>query len=202
MYLYPEYADYFTRHIHFDISALALNWSIPSSVLSMQRVRVDRSRASVCHFLHVYSARRNLKTTVNCYEPAWNMLSLHDIVGGSVDTKSSGVKRISALRDFPGVRTRFHTLFSQDPMHDYAEGVLAWFVQATFKKFHVDAVHQDAAKARLANARRGVCASLRWPNPTDDEISGESYHFNGASRLLVSIFHLYISCLDLNASLI
>ena len=114
------------------------------------------------------------------YEPSWRHLSVTSLLGDTSDiTRVSGIKRISKLRELPTLRARFHTLFAQDPMHDFAEGVLGWFIQRAFAEFNTTQDRCDAVNARLEAVKKTLSASLRWPTLNVSELRGESWKING-----------------------
>ena len=127
-----------------------------------------------------------MKTTKTTFEPAWGEFHRHATVGDvdSAITKRTGVKRVSALRDLPGVRERFHTLFGQDPMHDFSEGVIVWYLQVLFRSMHGDRVRAAASNDLLETAKMSISSIFRWPKLKVEELMGETWHLNGTSLSL------------------
>ena len=77
------------------------------------------------------------------------------MIGDVTDVaQRSGVKRVSKLRDFPTLRSRFHTLFAQDTMHDFAGGVLGWFIQRAFLEYNTTPDRCERLNQELEVARR------------------------------------------------
>lgn len=145
----------------------------------------------------VYRTVRNLKTAATTYESAWRSLSLSTFNGDTGTTQNSGIKRISSLRDLPTLRPRFHTLFAQDTMHDFAEGVLRWFIQRVLAEFVTTPAREADLSARLEIVKRGLTSSLRWPTLTSSELRGDTFKLNGKhvvyARVDVLTFALFCS---------
>lgn len=126
------------------------------------------------------SSVRNIKTTELTFEPSWLDLSLSNVAGDMSDmTRRTGVKRISGLRDFPSARSRFHTLFGQDPMHDFAEGLLAWFVQRVLQEFITTTGRAVEFGETLETVKSSLSPSLRWPALSLSELQGATHKLNG-----------------------
>lgn len=129
----------------------------------------------------VFSILRNLKTARMTFEPAWVELSRAKVVGmSSLQHKRTGITRISSLRDFPGLRPVFHTLFSQDPMHDFCEGVLLWFCHRAMDEYCTTDLDRERTAEALATARTKISASLQWPLLSATELEfGTHWHLSG-----------------------
>ena len=121
-----------------------------------------------------------MKTTDNTFKPAWREIALADAIGSKTAVQqATGIKRISALRQLPTARERFHTLFSQDPMHDFAEGCIAWCVQRVLQEITATEQGTELIQQRLDEMRKRISVTLRFPSLSHDEVTGKKWHLNG-----------------------
>ena len=122
------------------------------------------------------------------FESAWRVIQTNAVIGEKDDTgRGTGVKRISAIRELPGVVGRFHTMFPQDPMHDFAEGILAWFIMRVFREHVTTFDAYVSANSRFEAAKRSIDRNLKWPTLKESELRGTIWHLNGI--YLFEAFH-------------
>lgn len=126
-----------------------------------------------------YPDRRSLKTS-DSFESAWRSVSIHAALGAVEENrKGHGVKRVSAVRDLPTVRARFHSLFSQDPMHDFCEGVLPWTVTKVLQEGCKTLTEVATAGRQLEAARKSISPTLKFPRLSTEELQGTKWQLNG-----------------------
>ena len=137
-----------------------------------------------------------MKTTSGTFEPSWTRLGLQQTYSLQSDiTQKTGVKRISAIRDLPTLRPRFHTLFAQDPMHDFSEGIVPWFLQLVFRTFNRTEFAREQVAARFGSVRNAISPSLRWPKLSARDVNGETWQVNGMMHECYIV--LCCSCMSL-----
>ena len=126
------------------------------------------------------SVLRNMKSTEQTFKPAWREISLAASLGSKTTVQqSTGIKRISSLRMLPTARDRFHTLFAQDPMHDFAEGCIVWFLQRVLQEMCKSESDLVTFRQKLDEVRKIVSVTLRFPSLSEAEAAGKSWHLNG-----------------------
>lgn len=145
-----------------------------------------------------FSVLRNLKTTRHSFEPAWADLRNAMATGGHKKIqRDTGIKRVSALRELPQLRPVFHVLFAQDPMHDFAEGVVLWFLHLAIRTCCCTETELVTALEKLNSVRNRISPSLRWPMLVREELREQNWHVNGMCRhlFLITSCCVHASCI-------
>lgn len=71
-------------------------------------------------------------------------------------------------------------LFGQDPMHDFSEGVIGWFVEIVRSKYASTMGEAANLNRKLEQLKQGLSQTLRWPFMNDQELlAGAAWHLNG-----------------------
>ena len=118
--------------------------------------------------------------TEESFLATWEELRRNAEVGGSKETsRLTGVKRVSALYQLPGIKGRFHRIFSNDPMHDFAEGVVQWFIMRCFRAHDAGVAGRAILNSQLDTLKARLSKNLQWPTLKDDELSGQKWRLNG-----------------------
>jgi len=153
-----------------------------------QRIDPDSPawRASALLCMCMCSVVRDIKSTRNSFEPAWAAIERSEQIGLRSDVrKRTGITRVSALRDYPGLRPVFHSLFAQDPMHDFCEGVLLWVCQMLVRKACPTPHDQVHLASSLNDARERMTDNLRYPKLESREIASGHWHLSGTKSVFV-----------------
>ena len=56
-------------------------------------------------------------------------------------------------------------------MHDFAEGIITWFLQRAFEHHNITADMRRQTAARLEEQRKLMCSTLQWPKLAPDELT-------------------------------
>lgn len=67
-------------------------------------------------------------------------------------------------------------------MHDFAEGIVPWFLQRALLELNTNDELCALAAAKLDALRATVCSNLRWPRLSPDDLRGDRWNLNGMSK--------------------